>query len=329
MRIPPFDDGLAPRRRALVVPAEASEPEGRGRVGGDVHVLGAVAQAAQVAGLQEARAGVRGLGAVDPVELGGMADRFVNLEHHLLGVDHDRGDARRAGVGSQERGGLLADPRRLAVEAELLDVLPAALAARATVRARIAAVLDSALVRDGQRVDPAAALDEALRDPRALGRVEDAALAHRADVRLGDLHLGPAHALLCAEAEGDLLLERHLDRVSLDLRFVVTRGGRHRSEFHARARARGARAGERDRPQRRVARALLGGARVAREAPGSVDQDAHADALGLGVGHRVDLAVLRGDVLGAAPDDARVRVAGPGGEGGIECVVGELVHGPT
>ena len=64
----------------------------------------------------------------------------------------------------QERCRLLADPRRLAVEAELLDVLPAALAARAAVRARIAAVLNAAVVRDRQRVDPAAALDEALRE---------------------------------------------------------------------------------------------------------------------------------------------------------------------
>ena len=102
-----LDDRLASRGRALVVPAERAEAERRRRVGGDVHVLGAVAEAAEVARLEEARARVGGFGAVDAVELGRVADRLVHLEHHLLGVDDDRRDSRWARVGSEERSRLL------------------------------------------------------------------------------------------------------------------------------------------------------------------------------------------------------------------------------
>ncbi len=96
-----------------------------------------------------------------------MADRLVDLEGHLLGVDHDRHAPRRALVGSQERDGLLADARRLAVEAERLDVLPAALAAGAGVLARVAADLELVAL-GGIGVDSAAALDEHLLDRAAL-----------------------------------------------------------------------------------------------------------------------------------------------------------------
>ena len=139
--MPSRDDRLAAGRHALVVEAEGAEAAGRGRVGGDVHVLGAVAQRAEVVRLEEARAGVGGLGAVDAVELGRVADRLVHLQRHLLGVDHDRRHPGRARRRAQERGRLLADARRLALEAERLDVLPAGLGARAAVRARVAADL--------------------------------------------------------------------------------------------------------------------------------------------------------------------------------------------
>ena len=56
---------------------------------------------------------------VDAVELDRVADRLVHLQLHLLGVDHDGRHRRRALVGAEERNRLLADARRLAVEAEL------------------------------------------------------------------------------------------------------------------------------------------------------------------------------------------------------------------
>ena len=96
LRTPSSTIGSPPGGDALVVEAEGAEAAGRGRVGGDVHVLGAVAQRAEVARLEEARAGVGGLGPVDAVELGRVADRLVHLQRHLLGVDHDRRHSRRA-----------------------------------------------------------------------------------------------------------------------------------------------------------------------------------------------------------------------------------------
>ena len=102
-RTPASTTGSRARGDALVVPAERAEPAGRGRVGGDVHELRAVAQRAEIGRAHEARPGVGGLGPVDPVELGRVADRLVHLELHLLGVEDDGGDAGRAGVGRQER----------------------------------------------------------------------------------------------------------------------------------------------------------------------------------------------------------------------------------
>ena len=136
---------------------------------------------------------------------------------------------------------------------EGLHELPARLAARAAVGARIAAVLDAAVVGDRERVDAAAALHEPLGDARALGGAEDPLLAHRADGRLGDLHLGPAHALLGAQAKRDLLLERHVDGVPLHVRGVMAGRGRDRGQLDARcARARRSRARRRrlGRPRR-------------------------------------------------------------------------------
>src|SRR4029453_6341275 len=164
------------------------------------------------------------------------------------------------GGGAARAGGrppLPAATRRLPVEPERLDELPARLGARAAVGTRIAPVLDAAVVRDGKRVDAAATLDEALRDARAFGRAEDALFAHGADGRLRDLHLGPPHALLGTQAERDLLLQRHLDGVPFHRRRELAARGRDRRQVHARARAGSARARESDGAECRVARPLL------------------------------------------------------------------------
>src|SRR5439155_25008502 len=108
-------------------------------------VLRAVPERAEVFRLEEARARVGRLGAVDAIELGRVPDRLVHLERHLLCVDHDRRYLGRARLGPQQGGRLLADARRLALEPEGLDVLPPALRARAAVGARVAADLGDAV----------------------------------------------------------------------------------------------------------------------------------------------------------------------------------------
>src|SRR2546427_79056 len=87
-----------------------------------------------------------------------MPYRLVYLQHHLLAVEHDRRQRRGARFGAQERGCFLAHARRLPLERQPFDVLPARLSARPAVRAWIAPHLDATL-GDGERVDAGAALE--------------------------------------------------------------------------------------------------------------------------------------------------------------------------
>src|SRR5262249_19225575 len=157
--------------------------------------------------LQETRAGVRGLGSVDPVELGRMADRLVHLQLHLLGVYHDGRDACWALVGPQERRRFLRDARRLTVEPEPFHVLPSGSCTRADVGPGIAPDLENAFV-ERERVDAAPALDDLLVDLGAGRRNEEAMLAERPDRGLGDLHTRVLERLFGAQAESDLVGER-------------------------------------------------------------------------------------------------------------------------
>src|SRR5204863_5117916 len=160
---PFLDDRRRRGRDALVVEGEAAQAAGRRRVGGDVHVLGAVLQRAEVVRLDETRACIRRLGSIDAVELRRMADALVHLERDLVGVEHGVSDAARARVGAHERGRLPGDARRLLDEPEAVYVLPARLAARAAVRTGVAPQLEDAVARGGA-VHAGAALREDLLD---------------------------------------------------------------------------------------------------------------------------------------------------------------------
>ena len=321
-----LDDRLALGGDALVVEAEGAEPERRRRVGGDVHLLRAVAERPEVARLEEARPRVRRLGPVDPVELGRMADRLVHLQRHLLGVDHRVGDHRGARLGAQQRRRLLADARRLALEPEALDVLPAGACARAAVRARVAAELRQLVVR-GDRVDPGAGLVELLLGLDAVGREQHLVLALRPHGCLGDDDVLVPKRCLGAEAEVDLVGERDVERVDRDRRAVAARARLDRRERAAapdrrRERERGRAPGGRD-------RALGVEAPVAREAPGAAREHADADPLGLDVDDVLDAAVLRRDRLRAADHGARVRVLGSRRESRLDRRFAELTHRAT
>ena len=68
--------------------------------------------------MEEARAGVGGLGAEDAVELGRMADRLVHLERICsASMTTSITPAGHSGA-CEQRGRLLADARRLALEPE-------------------------------------------------------------------------------------------------------------------------------------------------------------------------------------------------------------------
>ena len=151
-----------------------------------------------------------GLGAVDAVELGRVADRLVHLERHLLGVDHDRRHARRADVGAAAaRPPARATRGASALEAEPLDVLPAGLRARAAVARSGSCAAGRRRRVGGGRVDPAAALDELLLDVASLRG--DSTLCSRCARTNACAHLhvrAACERLLGAQAELDLVRER-------------------------------------------------------------------------------------------------------------------------
>ena len=241
-----------------------------------------------------------------------MPDRLVHLELHLLGVDHDRRHAGGALVGAEERGRLLGDARRLPLEPERLDVLPAGLRARPDVRARVAARLEQP-VADRHRVDSAAALDELLLDLGAVRGEEELPLAERAHRRLRDLHVrvpqAPprrgGRARPCRRARRRTGRARPACGTSpIGPRAVRARACRSRRRPRRRRR-RGARRRVRPRPSAagRTRSPTRRSTRTRTPTPSVSD-----------VGQRLDAAVLRADGLRPARDGARVGVRRPRAE---------------
>ena len=286
-------------------------------------MLGAVAQRAEVAGREEARARVGGLGAVDAVELSRVAYRLVHLEHHLLGVDHDGHQAGRARVGAQQCGGLLGDARRLALERQRFDVLPAGLGARAAVGARVAADLRDA-VAYCHRVDAAAALHRLLLDRGAIGGDEQLLLLLGADRRSRHLHVLVPERGLRPQAVLDLVGERDLERVLLVRGAVLAACRLERRQLPPVAARCGL--GERAGPSGSRARGLDTQLVVAGKAPRAADEHAYPQPLGLDVVEPVDPAVAGRDRLRAPDDDSRVRVRRPCGESRGHRLFAQLPH---
>ena len=149
-------------------------------------------------------------------------------------------------------------------------------------------------------------------------------LALGADRGRGDLDVLVRERLLGAQAEVDLLGDRHRERVALERRAELATRRLERRELAAVP----ARGGLRERGRLASGRlgALLVEPPVAGEAPGAADEHAHADPLGLLVVEPLDAAVPRSDHLRAAHDDARIRVRGPGAECGGHGVLTKLPH---
>ncbi len=184
-------------------------------------------------------------------------------------------------------------------------------------------------VADGERVDPASALHELLVDVGALGGLERALLTLGAKGRLRDLHVLVPHSPFGSKAELDLLGERDVQRVSLGGCPVLAFLGRRRHQLDL-APSGPARAGARecDCAFGRGPCSFLRQPAIARESPGAVDEDADADAFGLAVRDRLDLAVLRSHVLGPARHRARVRVAGSAGRRRVDRLSTKFAHEP-
>ena len=122
-----LDDELLRRRIADVVGAVGGRLAGNGGIEGDVHELGAVAQGADVRELHEGGAGVVALVAEDAVQLQGVAHGLVDLEHHLVGRQHEVRRHGRAFGGREQLQGLFRDPAGLGFSSGEIQEFPAPL----------------------------------------------------------------------------------------------------------------------------------------------------------------------------------------------------------
>ena len=254
-----------------------------------------------------------------------MADRLVHLQLHLLGVDHDRRHAGRARVGAQQRGRLLGDARRLALEPERLDVLPAGLRARAAVRARIAADL-----RDARRATAKASIPP----PHSTSSCSIEAPSEETNTLCSRWARTDAvvtftsscsQRRLGAQAELDLVGERDRERVA-SRPACGTRPCAASTGASARWCPPGAAFANAVACAAAASRALGVEPPVAGEAPGAVDEHAHADALALGVVEPLDAPVAGSDHLRAPDDHPRVRVGRPGAESRGHRLLAKLSH---
>jgi len=245
-----------------------------------------------------------------------VTDRLVDLQRDLVRVQHDGRHAARALVGAHERSRLFRDARRLARKIQPLDVLPAALAARADMRARITPHLEDT-VAGSRALDARAGLDQFLFDLRPFRGKQELVLPLRAHHRLADEDLRAGHGFVRFEAQRHLLRERDLERVSPNRR-TVRPGRRGDGSEVPRVLARRCprkRAGS----QRGIPRPSRRKPAVGRKAPGAVQEHAHPDALALGIRETLDAAALRRNELIPFQHNARVCVLGPG--------TGRRIHG--
>jgi len=169
-----------------------------------------------------------------------------------------------------------------------------------------------------------AALDELLLDVDPFRRHEHLPLELSAHGRLRDLDLGTRELVLGREAEVDLLVERDRERVDLGVRFE--RAGLRLERFEHPLAAAG-RARESAGTNSRVAGGGAAQRAGACESPRAVDENAHADAFGLDVGERFDVAVLRRDGLRAAEHTARIGVRSTCAESCVDRIPTEITHG--
>jgi len=260
---------------------------------------------------QERAAGEVEFGPVDAVKLDGVTAAFVDLQGQLRRVEDERGrNVLRALFGREQGYGLLTDASGIAGQVELGHKLEATRRLVAE-RVGVGAVLDFA-VPDRRGADAAAGLEEFLLHEGTLAVTEGLALALPQQLSVGRGHAGDgAHRAVGRQQQVDLLVERDREGVARDGCMIATPASHSRPEVGAAAGHGGAGARDGD---------GLGGGAVDRrngkisrsgEAPGAIDESAHADTAALAACQRLDRAVLDDEALHDEVDDPRVGVPGP------------------
>src|SRR6185295_10421641 len=153
-----------------------AETAWRRRVDADVHLLGAVAERAELVRREERGPRERGLTPHRAIELDRVPAALMALQRQLVaGEDHVGPDVLRARLGFERRERFVGDPRRVPDEIPLREDFPAA---GVLIAESIGIGADLQLaVADGLGRDAAADLSEPLLNVRALGREEQLVFA--------------------------------------------------------------------------------------------------------------------------------------------------------
>src|SRR5262249_47716603 len=155
----------------------------------------------------EARPGVAGLGAEDPIELGRVTAALVDLEVELRRVEDDGEATGRALRRAEQSDRLLGERPGAAGEVEAADVLVAGGLERSAVGVRVAPAL-VLVALDGVGLHTGPDVGEGLLGPAAVGRGEGARLALGVVASLGERDAVDAPSgIVCAEEVADLLLQ--------------------------------------------------------------------------------------------------------------------------
>ena len=236
-----------------------------------------------------------------------MTDGLVDLQRNLVPVQHDGHHAARALVSAEKCSRLLGDAGRLAGEVEPVDVLPAALAARTNLRARIAPHLEDTVTSCGASIPAPHSISSC--STSVPSEVSKSLCSRCARTIVWRTRMsGPAIASSASRHCATFSRERNIEWVTLDRRAVCAACGSYGSELSQVLSWGGAREGAGS--EGRVACAVGGKPAVTGEPPGAVEEHPHADALALRIGEAFDASALRRHELVSLHHDACVRVLG-------------------
>ncbi len=256
-----------------------------------------------------------------------MADRLVDLRHHLFAVEDQRGDLGRAVLRREEADRLARHPLGLLHEREGADPLVAGGQQSPARRAGEGSALHLA-VPDRRGRDAPPGVRDRLLDGRALaGRERGPPPVEVKDGFAERQPLDGLHPSAGLHQEGHLLVQRNGERVLLDPGGPGGGDGLDRRQADRIRGKAGGGPGDLDRQPGGVFDVFGRDAGACREPPVPVHQDPDADALGEGPVDALHLLVPDRERLGLLGDPPCVGVSRPGSAGGLDSVLHDIQQG--
>ena len=312
-------------RDALVVPAEGAQAARDRGVGDDVAQVRAVAEAAEHVRREEAGARVAGLAAEGSIELRRVAAALVHLHVELAGVQEDGARAGGEGRGGQQLDGLRRDALRVVRQLQAPDPLVACRRPGAAVVRPAPALVLVAL--DGVGLQAAADVGDHLLGVAAVGGGEGLPLALGGVERLrpGDA-LDLVHRAVGGEEVRDLAFQGDLERVLSHWGFEAADGRRAAVQEDGIPEGGGARLRDADGLGGHAVRLCRGEVVAGGESPGTVHEDADAEALALAGLDALHAGGLDVDRFLEPPDHAHIGVRRAQGRGRVEGTARQISH---